>query len=183
MSPLPTLAVVKKDPLLRFLLTGLLLFAGWLLLYHTVLHPYTSVDRVVIDNIMLLAGATLTGLGEQLLPEPDPNYRTIGVQGGSDLWIGDPCNGVMVMAVFAIFIMAYPGTWRSRAWFIPLGILSIHLINTLRVVVLVLVARKNYQWLSFNHDFVFYVVVYGWVFLLWWIWVKRLAWVPGRSAA
>jgi hypothetical protein len=31
--------------------------------------------------------------------------------------------------------------------------------------------------LNFNHDYTFYVIVYGWVFLLWWIWVKRF-WSP-----
>lgn len=163
----------KEDPLLRFLIAGASLFAGWLVIYHFVLHTRTGIDRAVIDNIMWLAGGLLELLGEQLLAEPDPNFRTIGVQGGHNLWIGDPCNGITVMAVFAIFIIAYPGQWGQRAWFLPVGILSIHIINTLRVVVLALVVKHNYGWLEFNHDYVFYVVVYGWVLLLWWWWVRR----------
>lgn len=176
MPTLPTMAVVKKDPLLRFLFVGVLLFTGWLLAYYMVLHPHTGLDRAVIDNIITTSGGLLEALGYVVLPEPDPEqYRTIGVQGGHPLWIGDPCNAVMVMAVFAVFIIAYPGPWKHRSWFLLIGIASIHLINVVRVAALCIVVTYNYAWLTFNHDFVFYVVVYGWVFLLWWIWVKRFS--------
>ena len=131
---------------------------------------------------MSLSGAILTGLGYTLLPEPDSeHYRTIGVQGGSDLWVGDPCNGVALFAVFLIFLIAYPGPWRHKLWFAPLGLLSIHLINALRIVVLAIVVTIDYELLNFQHDYTFYVIVYGWVFLLWAIWVKRFA--PGRLKA
>ncbi|MEO8069313.1 MAG: hypothetical protein ABI599_16565 [Flavobacteriales bacterium] len=174
MPALPTLAVVKKDPLLRFLFVGLVLFVAWLLLYYLVVHPAVWVDRAVIGNLISVSGLLLKVLGFELLPEPDPeHYRTIGVQGGHPLWIGDPCNGVMVMAVFAVFIVAYPGSWKQRSWFLLAGLLSIHLINAVRVATLSIIVTYNYEWLTFNHDYVFYLVVYGWVFLLWWLWVKR----------
>ena len=168
-----------KDPLVRFLGLSILLYIGWQLLYELVLHPDGRLDRAVIDNLMWLAGAILTGLGYALLPEPDSeNYRTIGIQGGSDLWVGDPCNGVALFAVFLIFLIAYPGPLRHKLWFAPLGLLTIHLINALRIVVLAIVVTIDYELLNFQHDYTFYVIVYGWVFLLWAIWVKRFA--PGR---
>ncbi len=176
MPSLPTLAVVKKDPLLRFLLLGFSLFVSWLLLYYLVLHPYTALDKAVIDSLIRWAGSILQPLGYELLPEPDPdNYRTIGVQGGTPLWIGDPCNGVMVMAVYVIFIIAYPGPWKHRLWFVPLGLLLVHAINAVRVSALSIIVTYNYNWLTFNHDYTFYIVVYGCVFLLWWLWVKRFS--------
>ena len=55
---------------------------------------------------------------------------------------------------------------------------SHHLINALRIVVLAIVVTIDYELLNFQHDYTFYVIVYGWVFLLWAIWVKRFA--PGR---
>ena len=33
----------------------------------------------------------------------------------------------------------------------------------------------DYELLNFNHDYTFYVVIYGWVFLLWWAWVRFFA--------
>jgi hypothetical protein len=41
------------------------------------------------------------------------------------------------------------------------------------------VVTIDYELLNFNHDYTFYVVVYGWVFLLWWAWVKYF---PRRPA-
>lgn len=164
-----------RDPFYRFLLVGLGLYVGWYLLYAFVIHPWGVLDRAVIDALIHQAGWLLRALGYDLIPEP-PNaemLRTIGVQGGTLLWIGDPCNGVSLFAVYLIFLLAYPGPARHKLWFGVLGVLSIHLINLFRVAALCLITRIDYELLNFNHDYTFYVVVYGWVFLLWWIWVKR----------
>lgn len=165
-----------RDPLIRFLALAAALYGVWFLVYEFVIHPWGRLDRAVIDNLMILAGTLLTGLGYTLLPEPDiENYRTIGVQGGSDLWVGDPCNGVALFAVFLIFLISYPGAVKHKLWFGLLGVITIHLINALRIVVLSIVVTVDYELLNFQHDYTFYVVVYGWVFLLWYIWVKRFA--------
>lgn len=150
---------------------------GWYLAYELVIHPWAVLDHLVIDSLIRLSGSALELLGYSLLPEP-PNaemIRTIGVQGGHLLWIGDPCNGVSLFAVFALFLMAYPGPRRHKAWFIPLGLLTIHLINVARIASLCIVVSINYELLNFNHDYTFYVIVYGWVFLLWYLWVDRFA--------
>lgn len=166
-----------RDPLLRFLLLAASLYAGWYMLYALVLHPWGGLDQAVIASLISVAGTILTVLGYDLIPEPAnaENIRTIGVEGGHLLWIGDPCNGVGLFAVFLIFLIAYGGPWKHKLWFGTLGLLSIHLVNAIRVAALCIVVSINYEWLNFNHDYTFYVVVYGWVFLLWYIWVKRFA--------
>ncbi len=168
---------VTRDPLLRFLLTAGLLYAAWYVLYAVMIHPWGGLDRAVIAALITWAGTILTTLGYELIPEPvnAENIRTIGVEGGHLLWIGDPCNGVGLFAVFLIFLVAFGGPWRHKLWFGALGILSIHLVNALRVAALCIVVSINYEWLNFNHDYTFYVIVYGWVFLLWYIWVRRFA--------
>ncbi len=98
------------------------------------------------------------------------------------LWIGDPCNGISLFAVFSIFLLAYPGPWKHKAWFLPLGLLSIHVLNMLRIVVLCIVVTVDYELLNFNHDYTFYIIVYGWVFGLWYLWVKRYATPIARKA-
>lgn len=165
-----------KDPLVRFLVTGVLLYVSWRLLYDLVIHPWGVLDRAVIDNLMLLSGGILEALGFTLLPEPsmDTN-RYLGVQGGSMLWIGDPCNGVSVFAVYIIFLLAYPGRWNLKLLFIIGGVLLIHLLNALRIVALCYIVTIDYELLNFNHDYTFYVIVYGVVFLLWYVWVTRFA--------
>ncbi|MCB0794327.1 MAG: archaeosortase/exosortase family protein [Flavobacteriales bacterium] len=174
MSLATRFSVAVRDPLLRFLSTAAGLYVLWYLAYELVIHPWGKLDRAVIDNLIDLSGWMLKVLGHSLIPEPAnaEMIRTIGVQGGHLLWIGDPCNGVSLFAVFLIFIVAYPGPWRHKLWFGPLGLLSIHLINALRIVALCLVVTIDYELLNFNHDYTFYVIVYGWVFILWALWVR-----------
>mgnify|MGYP001557327421 CR=1 FL=1 len=167
----------RRDPLLRFLLLAASLSGARYLLYAFVIHPWGKLDHAVIDSLIAVAGVILRILGYTLIPEPmnADHIRTIGVEGGHLLWIGDPCNGVSLFAVFIIFLIAYGGPWRHKAWFALLGILTIHLVNAFRVAALCIIVSINYEWLNFNHDYTFYVIVYGWVFLLWYIWVKRYA--------
>lgn len=172
----PLTTGVVADPVLRFLITCIGLYAAWYVLYEFVLHPQGALDRAVIDNLVALAGGILQALGYELLPNPfQDNNRYLGIQGGSHLWIGDPCNGVSIFAVHLIFLIAYPGPWKHKIWYGLVGILSIHLLNAVRVAALCIVVSIDYELLNFNHDYVFYVVVYGWVFFLWYIWVKRIA--------
>jgi exosortase family protein XrtF len=173
--------MAARDPLFRFLLLAASLYAAWYLLYAFVLHPWGKLDHFVIDSLIHWGGTILTLLGYQLIPEPmnADHIRTIGVEGGHLLWIGDPCNGVGLFAVFLIFLVSYGGPLKHMLWFGVLGVLSIHLINALRVAALCIVVSINYEWLNFNHDYTFYVIVYGWVFLLWYLWIKRFS--PGRA--
>lgn len=173
---------LRSDPLLRFLLIAAALFVGWQLLYALVIHPWGVPDRWLIGQLTDHAGGLLRVLGYELLPEPagDTN-RYIGVQGGSFLWIGDRCDGLSVMVVFALFILAFPGPWKHKSWFILLGTAVIHAINVLRVVALCIVVTIDYELLNFQHDYTFQVVVYGVVLLLWYLWVKRIAPIPGST--
>jgi exosortase family protein XrtF len=185
MHPLPTpRAVAKHDPVLRFFLLAGLLYLGWYLFHEFILHPDGRVDRFLIDSLITISGAMLRLAGHDLIPEPAnaEMIRTIGVQGGHLLWIGDPCNGLSVFAVFLIFLAAYAGPLKHKLWFGALGLLSIHLINALRIAILCHIVTIDYELLNFNHDYTFHVVVYGWVFLLWYLWVKRFA-PPAPAAA
>lgn len=168
---------VKADPILRFLLTAGLLYLGWYLVYELWLHPAGHLDNALIAQLIDVSGGMLRLLGYELIPEPinDENIRTIGVQGGHLLWIGAACNGAGLFAVYLIFLIAYPGPWKHKLWYGLLGVLSIHVINAVRIAALCIIVTIDYELLNFNHDYTFYVVVYGWVFLLWYVWVKRFA--------
>jgi len=51
-----------------------------------------------------------------------------------------------------------------------------------RIAALCIVTTINYEWLTFNHDYTFYVVVYGWVIGLWIWWLLRFARTPKPAA-
>ncbi|HNW90445.1 MAG TPA: hypothetical protein PKN48_12335 [Bacteroidales bacterium] len=102
-------------------------------------------------------------------------YRYFLIENHGYLYVGNPCLCADVMCLFAAFIIAYPGRWKTKLWFIPLGLLAIHLINVLRIAALCLTKIYRPEWMDINHKFIFNIIVFTFVFILWMIWVKRFS--------
>jgi exosortase family protein XrtF len=168
---------ILKNPFYRFISLAVLLFVTWELLYEFVLTPGGKVDTWIVENIIFSSEAILSLLGFSLIPHTadETIIRTIGIDGGHHLWVGDNCNGLVLFALFAGFVIAFPGKLKHKAWFIPLGIVSIHLVNVLRIVGLSIINRYYPEYLDFNHTYTFTVIVYSFVFGLWYIWATKLA--------
>ena len=168
---------IWKNPFYRFVITGVAIYTVWFFAYEMWIHPWGKLDRLVIDNLVLLSGIVLRILGFNLIPTPpsDDPIRTIGIDGTHGLWIGDPCNGITLFALFIIFVIAFPGPWKRKLWFIPIGLISIHLINVLRIVALSIIVTYDYAYLDFNHNYTFTIVVYGFVFFLWYLWANKFS--------
>ncbi len=168
---------IYNDPFLRFLTVAGTLYLSWYLVYEVWLHPWKQLDLLVINNLIWIASGFLRILGYDLIPPPPDasDIRTIGIDGTPGLWVGDPCNGLTLFALFAIFVIAYPGPIKKKLWYIPLGLLAIHFLNALRVMALTIIVNVDYAYLDFNHSYTFTVIVYGFVFLLWYVWADRLS--------
>jgi exosortase/archaeosortase family protein len=102
-------------------------------------------------------------------------WNHIAIEGTGGVLIGAPCDGIILFTLFSIFVVAFPGSLKHKLWFIPLGILSIHIVNVMRVIALAVIVSIDESWLSFNHDYTFTILTYAWVFTLWVIWVKRFS--------
>ena len=88
------------------------------------------------------------------------------------------CSGLKQMLQFALLILPLPGPWRHKAWFIPAGILMVHLTNVLRVSGLCWVMLKDPSLFDFFHDYVFRGLFYIVIFAMWLAWTEWLR--PGR---
>lgn len=157
----------------RFLLIGACIYLAWYALYEFWVKPHTAIDAFVIYAIVDSAESILNLFGYATLRADGfiPN-DTLAIQGSTGVAVGAPCDGMMLFGVFLAFLIAFPGAIRHKAWYIPLGLIAIHYINVLRVVALAIVVKINPDWLAFNHDYTFTILVYGFVFLLWYLWVK-----------
>ncbi len=167
----------KKNPYFRFTFLAIILYVVWYVIYEAWLHPSGLWDRIIINNLVYLSSGILHLFGYATLPESgfDETIRIVGIDGTSGVWIGDPCNGFSLFALFLIFMITYPGPWKQKLWFIPLGLIGIHLINAIRIAALAIIVDVNIDWLYFNHNYTFNIVVYSFVFLLWYIWAKKYA--------
>ena len=93
-------------------------------------------------------------------------------------WIGvyPGCSGLKQFLQFSILMMIYPGPWKKKLWFIPLGLFFIYLTNILRIVGLsfIIAEWSNQNYYDLSHDYIFrpffYVVIFG----LWVYWVEKI---------
>lgn len=162
-----------KNPIVRFLTTFGFFYLTWFLLYELLLHPWGKLDTLVINNSIYFSNAFLHLFGYETFISGSETVRTLGIDGTHGLWIGDPCNGIELFSLFTCFILAYPGKWKNKAWFIPAGILLIHFMNIVRITALCIIVLKSPEWLDFNHTYVFQVIMYLVMFMLWITWVRK----------
>jgi len=158
-----------QNPVTRFLFFVFLLYIGWYGVYNLWLHPNETLDLFVIDITIGISKFLLETFGYTVFTGVD---RVIGVDGTGGLWIGDNCNGIVLFALFAGFIIAYPGSWKKKLIYIPAGIILIELMNVLRIVFLAILDTHSRAWTEFNHTYTFTIIIYGFIFLLWMNWVR-----------
>ena len=174
---------LRNAPTFRFFGLAFLAYVVWSVAYEQVLKPSTTLDEVVIEHMVRSTEAVFEAVGWPVgtYPQPVTHRDRVGVAGHAGVQIGAPCDGVALFALFAIFILAFPGPIFRKAWFIPAGIALLHLANIGRVVFLTRIQATSPEWLEFNHDYTFTVLIYGLVFALWYLWTvwgrpsKRLA--------
>lgn len=165
---------ILKNPVARFLGVGTVLYLAWYSFYEFFIRPQTEVDASVIQAIVTHSRWLLELFGYVLEPlESAGTTNAIAIEGSPGVTVGAPCDGMALFGLFTVFILAYPGKVVHKLWFIPVGIAAIHAINAVRVAALAIIMKINPEWLAFNHDYTFTLVVYSVVFALWYIWVQK----------
>lgn len=168
-----SLSTLLKKPLYRFLIYAVLFYVAWYVLYELWVHPMESLDFWVVSKTMNIANWLLHLMGYVTFSNEG---RLLGIDGTSGLWMGDNCDSVELCAIFSGFIIAYPGTILRKLWYLPLGWVLITLTNSLRIVALAVIQLHfSRKWLEFNHTYTFTVLVYGFIFLLWYLWINKVA--------
>lgn len=169
-------APFKYNAFVRFIITSSLLYLGLYLVYQFIIRKYTYYDQKFIGVIIQSADFILQTIGYTTFKVlQDRDMQVIGIDGSNGVWVGSNCNAITLFSLFSVFIFAYPGKQKHKAWFIPAGILAIHLLNILRVVALALIANYFPALLDFNHTYTFTFLVYAFIFYLWMLWVNKFA--------
>jgi exosortase/archaeosortase family protein len=94
---------------------------------------------------------------------------------GVRLILGESASGLKQICQFAILILLFRGSWKQKAWYIPAGIIILHLTNIFRIMCLVVIAMHWPQQIQYAHDnylrILYYVVIFG----LWLLWVEKIS--------
>ena len=91
------------------------------------------------------------------------------------LAVYEGCNGINVMIIFVAFLIAFGPITKPLLWFIPLGLLIIHLMNLARITLLFWVSLYWEDYMYFTHKYFFTAILYVVVFILWVWWVRKFA--------
>ncbi|WP_410054442.1 archaeosortase/exosortase family protein [Hymenobacter sp. BT188] len=166
-----SMSMQEPTQIRRFLLTALCLCLGWFILYDLWL---SGVDTWLSLRTVETSSLLLRGLGHEIYSQHGQLLHGQQVL----VYMMPACNGMVLMALFAGFILAFPGAARvgKKLAYTGCGILIIYALNVLRVAGLALnVLYGSHEMVQFNHKYAFSLVVYACIFGLWMVWVKRYA--------
>jgi exosortase family protein XrtF len=167
---------LKQNKFKYFIVKASLLYGTCYFLYEFILKRVTKGDQLFVRQIINLCQSILEQMGYKTFASKDVNdMQVFGIDGSNGVWIGGPCNGITLMFLFAIFVIAYPGSVKNKLWYVPLGILIVHTINIIRIIALALIAYYHFEYLDFNHTYTFTFLAYSAVFGLWMLWVNKFS--------
>jgi len=88
--------------------------------------------------------------------------------------VNGSCSGVKQFYQWTVLMILFPGPWKKKLWYIPLGLLIIHLNNIVRIIILSVVLIHWPDYWHFAHDWILRPFFYVIIFALWVIWVEKI---------
>jgi exosortase/archaeosortase family protein len=107
------------------------------------------------------------------IPVTTDENRTIHFQKNGFITINQGCSGLKPILQFVLLMLIFPGPWKHKAWFIPMGIVIVHLTNLFRITGLAVITVTIPQYWEFSHDYLFRPFFYVVIFFLWVWWVEK----------
>lgn len=89
--------------------------------------------------------------------------------------IVEGCNAISVIILFVSFVLAFSGKLKQTFLFILTGIILIYIFNITRIALLAALLYHYPESRHFLHNVLFPLIIYGVVFILWVIWVKKFS--------
>ncbi|MEM8557586.1 MAG: archaeosortase/exosortase family protein [Bacteroidota bacterium] len=158
----------RHAPLVRFFAILVGVYAVWFVLYDLWLLPDGRLDAWLSHRVATASAGLLGLIGFDVVHAG----RVLGLDGAAGVEVADGCNGLTTVGLFIGFVLAFPGQWQRRMWFIPMGIGLLLLVNVLRVASLAIIQVEWPEAFASVHSFgattFFYVVV----FILWVVWAN-----------
>ena len=171
---------IQYKPFLVFLFKFLFVYLVLSLTYQYYLSLFSN-DYNAPDDFTVLVSNQSTKLlnifnfDSYLSFEFDEPFARLSIDGKYVARVVEGCNAISVMILFLSFIIAFKGGFLKTLIFSMIGILVIHLLNIIRIALLVIGLRYYPEYKELMHDIIFPLFIYGVVFLLWVIWVNKFS--------
>lgn len=131
-----------------------------------------SVSQWLAETVFLASSwidAHILCLNIRLFPDNIINF----VSCERSIQINESCSGFKQMYQVFILFLLFPGPWKHKLWYIPMGMAAMFLINVIRVVLLSIAIIQLPQYWDFIHLWILRPFYYLVIFILWVIWVER----------
>lgn len=163
--------------LVVFLYRGLFLAGLYLLFYEYLRYqPVVHIAYEYFTHYLTLGLLEMThGALELMGYDASVQGKVMRIAGTGGVLLDRGCLGRNLLMLFAGFLIIYPGNWKPKLWFIPMGVILIFILNLIRIGGLTIIAYKAPEHLQINHDVFFKYSVYGLTFLLWFIYINKLS--------
>lgn len=89
------------------------------------------------------------------------------------------CSGVKQAFIFICIMLLAEGSWKKKAWFIPLGIAICFIYNIMRLVALALIVENHRELFDLFHNYILKYIFYGVIFLMW-VWWEEVIRKPKK---
>lgn len=169
---------IKYRPFLQFLGIFLVSYLLLIIIYQFYLGQFDSANFEVDGFTDLVARQTKTVLtllnySVELFPSGSDPSVIVQIEGLRIVRIIEGCNALSVMILFVAFILAFSKGFAKTFAFIIFGLIVIHILNVVRIALLTVGIMKYPEYKHILHGVVFPLIIYGTVFFLWIIWVKK----------
>jgi exosortase family protein XrtF len=115
---------------------------------------------------------TLAGWKTQTWNHPKKPTTSIAYKGNGIVSVYEGCNGINVAIIFLSFLLSFGPVGKRLAWFAPVGLILIHIVNLGRIIGLFFVVLYMPSAVYFSHKYLFTAIIYAVVFILWLIWLR-----------
>ena len=107
------------------------------------------------------------------IPITTDENRFIRFENNGFIAINHGCSGLKPILQFVLLMLIFPGPWKHKAWFIPMGIVMLHFTNLFRITGLSVVTVTIPEYWDFAHDNLFRPFFYVVIFFLWVWWAEK----------
>ncbi|MEO5602547.1 MAG: exosortase family protein XrtF [Cyclobacteriaceae bacterium] len=160
-------------PALMFLGKFLAIYFAGNILYGIFVESYGNNPDDITNLVTHQTAWVLNSIGYDSSVDEVPEQPKVALKNNGEtvLNVYEGCNGINVIIVFISFLFAFGGPVNKLAFFLPAGVIVIHLFNLLRIVLLFYLALNNSRQFYYYHKYFFTATLYLVVFGLWAIWV------------
>ncbi len=113
------------------------------------------------------------GYESSILPHPNEPSMKLIINNKFVARVIEGCNSISIIILFISFVIAFADTFKRTFFYLLAGSILIYSVNLIRIVILS-IGLYHYPWRrEILHTVIFPLIIYGLVFVLWMIWVRR----------